>query len=216
MPVHAARRSEPQDIGALPDNADPVAIIEWVRQHAHRPVISTNFRPHSAALLHLVTRCIPDIPVIWIDSGYNTSATYRFAEALSTRLSLNLQVYTPRITAARRLAIFGGVPDLDHPEHTAFTEEVKLEPFARALRELEPDFWFTGIRAAQNDFRKSLGVVSRGAHGTTRIAPIFHWTEVDLENYLYEHALPDNADYIDPTKVLADRECGLQHLGSGI
>ena len=41
---------------------------------------------------------------------------------------------------------------------------------------------------------------------------MFYWTEVDLERYVYEHDLPDNEDYYDPTKVNDDRECGLQTL----
>lgn len=201
---------------APPAGRTPQAIIEWALLRARVPVISTNFRPHAAALLHLVTRACPGIPVIWVDSGYNTPQTYRYAEALTARLGLNLQVYTPRVTAARRLALYGGVPSLDDPAHEAFTREVKLEPFERAFAELRPDVWFTGIRADQTEFRRSLGVVSRGVGGSLKVAPCYHWTEVDLENYLYEHDLPDNPDYVDPTKVLADRECGLQHLGSGI
>jgi len=194
----------------------PQPIIEWALARARNPVVSTNFRPHTAALLHLVTRARPDIPVIWVDSGYNTPETYRYAAQLTASLRLNLRVYTPTVTAARRTALFGGVPGLDNPAHEAFTREVKLEPFERAFRELQPDVWFTGIRADQSNFRKSLGIVSSGVLGSLKVAPLYHWTEVDLENYLYEHALPDNLDYADPTKVRADRECGLQHLGSGI
>ncbi len=208
-------------LGAPGENLSPAVtapreIIQWAFARAQAPVISTNFRPHSAVLLHLVTQVRPEIPVIWVDSGYNTPATYRFAAVLNAQLRLNLQVYTPRVSAARRLAVMGGVPGLDESSHERFTQEVKLEPFERAFRELQPDLWFTGIRADQTAFRKSLGVVSNGVLGSLKIAPLYHWTEVDLENYLYEFGLPDNLDYADPTKVLDDRECGLQHLGSGI
>ncbi len=195
---------------------DPQDIIAWVIARATRPVVSTNFRPHSAAILHMVTRVCPDIPVIWVDSGYNTPATYRFAEQVTHALQLNLQVYTPRMTSARRAALYGEVPSLEHPSHTEFTREVKLEPFERAFAELAPDYWFTGIRAEQNEFRKSLGVFSNGPHGSTKVAPLHAWTEVDLEDYLYAEQLPDNTDYFDPTKVALERECGLQYLGSGI
>ena len=195
---------------------DPHSIVRQALRYAERPLLSTNFRPRAAALLHLVTRIVPDIPVVWVDSGYNTPATYRFAEAVTQRLKLNLKVYTPLVSSARRTAVLGGVPELDDPAHEAFTQEVKLEPFERALRELAPDLWFTGIRAEQTDFRKTLGVISRGPFGTTRVAPFFALTGLDLEDYLYEHDLPDNDDYVDPTKVLDRRECGLQNLGSGI
>ena len=38
---------------------------------------------------------------------------------------------------------------------------------------------------------------------------MFHLTELDVEEYIYEHKLPDNDDYFDPTKGEEHRECGL-------
>ena len=195
---------------------DPQDIVRRALAAARKPVISTNFRPRSAAFLHLVTRIAPGIPVIWVDTGYNTPATYRFADEVTQRLGLNLKVYSPLVTSARRAALWGGVPALDDPHHAAFTQEVKLEPFERALREAAPDLWLTGIRGEQTEFRRSLGVISNGPFGTLRVAPIFAWSAVDLEDYLYEHGLPDNDDYVDPTKGRENRECGLQNMGSGI
>lgn len=194
-------------------NADPWEIAAWTLERARNPVVSTNFRPLAAGLLHMLTELKPDIPVIWVDSGYNTESTYRFAEQLIKDLQLNIHVYTPRLTSARRAAIHGGIPPLeDEAAHAAFTAEVKLEPFDRALTELAPDAWFTGIRRDQTEYRKTLDILSSGPHGITRVAPLFHWTEVDLEGYVYEHDLPDNEEYYDPTKVSDDRECGLQTL----
>lgn len=195
---------------------EPQDIVRRALSLARKPVISTNFRPRSAAFLHLVTRLAPDIPVLWVDTGYNTPATYRYAEEVTRTLGLNLKVYSPLVTSARRHAVLGGVPALDDPAHGAFTQEVKLEPFERALREHVPDLWLTGIRGEQTEFRRSLGVVSNGPLGTLRVAPIFAWSAVDLEDYLYEHGLPDNDDYVDPTKGRDNRECGLQNMGAGI
>ena len=195
---------------------EPQEIVRRALDAARHPVVSTNFRPRSAAFLHLVTRIAPDIPVLWVDTGYNTPATYRFAAQLTHRLQLNLKVYSPGVTSARRQAVLGGVPALEDPAHAAFTQEVKLEPFERALRELASDLWLTGIRGEQTEFRRTLGVVSSGPFGTLRVAPIFAWRAVDLEDYLYEHGLPDNDDYVDPTKGRDNRECGLQNMGSGI
>ena len=64
----------------------PQDIIASVLAGAKAPVLTTNFGPHEAAILHMVTRIKPDIPVIWIDSGYGTNATYRFARQLINQL----------------------------------------------------------------------------------------------------------------------------------
>jgi phosphoadenosine phosphosulfate reductase len=180
--------------------------------NARRPIISTNFRPLSIALVHLVTRVKADIPVVWVDSGYNTEATYRFVDRVTRQFKLNLHIYTPRGTAARRAQLEGRAPEVDTPEHARFTHEVKLEPFERALDDWRPDFWITGIRRDQSDYRRSLEVVSDGPRGVTRIAPIYRWTEVDVEGYIDANGLPDYDDYHDPTKGKENRECGLQTL----
>lgn len=186
-------------------------IIAWALTRARNPVITTNFRPHSAALLHMVTRAQPGIPVIWVDTGYNTPATYRYVEMLRARLDLNLLVYSSHVTVARRAAS-GGVPAPDAPTFTNFARETKLEPFERAFNNCKPDVWFTGVRREQSEFRAGLGIVSRGAQNTLRVAPVHGWCEDDLEHYLREHGVPDNDDYVDPTKPGAKLECGLQSL----
>jgi len=194
------------------DGANATAIVAWALERAANPVLSTNFRPGAAALIHLVTRARPDIPVIWIDTGYNTPATYRHVETLVARWKLNLHCYTPRVTPARRAAIDGGIPHADDADFMRFTRDAKLEPFERAFNELKPDVWFTGVRAEHSSFRRELGVVSRGTHNTLRVAPTFHWSSRDIAAYLALQGIEDNDDYADPTKPDAHRECGLQLL----
>jgi phosphoadenosine phosphosulfate reductase len=191
--------------------ADPATIVTWALSRAARPVLTTNFRPGAAALVHLVTRARPDIPVIWVDTGYNTPATYRYVDALRDEWNLDLRIYTPRLTVARQAA-FGGPPRPDAQSFARFVRETKLEPFERAFNELKPDVWFTGIRREQTEFRSGLAVVSRGASNTLRVAPLLEWNEIQVARYLKQHAIPDNDDYADPTKPGAKLECGLQLL----
>lgn len=184
-------------------------IVKWALERSQRPLVTTNFRPYEAVILHLVTQVRPDIQVLWVDSGYNTSATYRFAEALIKRLNLNVVTYIPQMSSARRNVLMGGIPDVDDPQHEEFTRQVKLEPFQRALSELKPDLWFNAIRKDQTEFRQSLDVVTQSRDGVLKVAPLFHWSEAQLDDYLEQFALPNEFDYFDPTKALETRECGL-------
>lgn len=201
-----------QDVNAELAGREAGEIVAWALSRAHRPVISTNFRPGSAALLHLVVQARPDIPVIWVDTGYNTPATYRYAEELRRRWQLNLQTYTPRVSVARREAVSGGIPRPDAADFMRFVRDAKLEPFERAFNELAPDVWFTGIRAAHNTYRAGLGAVSRGPRNTLRVAPVHHWSDAAISAYLEAHDIPDNEDYVDPTKPDQRLECGVQFL----
>ena len=187
----------------------PQEIIRWALERAEQPLVTTNFGPHEAAILHMATRVKPDLSVVWIDSGYGTEATYRFAQELITRLELNVQVFHPEYSRAYRDATLGGVPEVDTAEHDEFTRQVKLEPFARAMKASAPDYWLTAIRKDQTEFRQGLEVLSATKDGYYRVAPLLNWTELDIEEYLVENDLPIEEDYYDPTKVHGHRECGL-------
>ena len=64
----------------------PLEVTRWaVAQARGRAIVSTNFRPYEAVVLHLATLVQPDIPVLWVDHGYNRPATYRHAERLRGR-----------------------------------------------------------------------------------------------------------------------------------
>src|SRR5437879_10494808 len=92
-------------------SASPLEITRWAIAQANgRALVSTNFRPYEAVLLHLCTQVQPDIPVLWVDHGYNRAATYRHAEQLKQLLRLNLQAYTPRVTTAGYETLYGAVP----------------------------------------------------------------------------------------------------------
>ncbi|HSU22464.1 MAG TPA: phosphoadenosine phosphosulfate reductase family protein [Variovorax sp.] len=190
---------------------DAQGLVDWAVGLDRPTIVTTNFRPFEAVILHMVTRARADVPVVWMDNGYNTEATYRFADDLAKQLDLDLRIYLPRRSRAHREAVDGATPALDDPRHAAFTEEVKLEPFARALRETAPQVWFTALRATDTAVRAQMDPVGVNPDGLIKVAPLLHWSAKDLHEYCQAHGLPNNFDYVDPTKGEDNRECGL-HL----
>ena len=188
---------------------DAAALVRWAVGLGQPTIVTTNFRPFEAVILHMVAQARPDVPVIWMDNGYNTEATYQFADAVTKQLGLNLKIYLPLRSRAHREAVEGATPALDDPRHAAFTEEVKLEPFARALRETAPKVWFTALRATDTAVRAAMDPVSINPDGLIKVAPLLHWSSKDLHEYCQKHVLPNNFDYVDPTKGEDNRECGL-------
>lgn len=186
----------------------PKEIVEWALSVATKPVVTTNFRPYEGAILHLVTSLQNEMPVVWCDTGYNTPQTYKHAEELIHSLQLNVHLYVPKQTVAHR-NITLGLPTIDDPNHELFTEQVKLEPFKRAMAEHQPDVWFTNLRKGQTAFRDSIDVVSQSKDGVLKISPFYHWSDSELDAYLEEFEIPNEFKYFDPTKVENNRECGL-------
>ncbi|WP_372792846.1 phosphoadenosine phosphosulfate reductase family protein [Lutibacter sp.] len=186
----------------------PVEIVAWALSIAKSPLITTNFRPYEVAILNACIEVKKDLKVIWCDTGYNTPQTYKHANELIDRLGLNVHLYVPKQTAAHRDATIG-IPQIEDPLHKLFTEQVKLEPFNRAMKEHLPDVWFTNLRKGQTAFRSSIDIVSMSKDGLLKVSPFYHWTDEQLDAYLAENKLPNEFKYFDPTKVLENRECGL-------
>jgi phosphoadenosine phosphosulfate reductase len=190
----------------------PLEIVRWaVAQAGGRAIVSTNFRPYEAAILHAATQVQPDIPVLWVDHGYNRPATYKHAEALRAQLGLNLKPFLPKLTPAHRDTLHGPVPTTeDEAGLKKFSAVMKLEPFQRGMRELAPAVWITALRKVQNPNRAGLDIVSHDENfGALKVSPFFYATDADLEAYLTAHKLPNEWDYFDPAKADEKRECGL-------
>jgi len=197
-----------EEINDFLSDKNPLDIVKWAVSIAENPVITTNFRPYEVAILNAVTEVKKDIKVIWCDTGYNTVQTYRHAEELIEKLNLNIHLYVPKQTVAHRNVVLG-VPSIDDKKHVLFTKQVKLEPFSRAMKEHQPDVWFTNLRKGQTAFRDSINIVSKSNDGVLKISPFYYWTDKDLDTYLEQYNLPNEFKYFDPTKVESNRECGL-------
>lgn len=196
----------------------PLEITRWaVARSGGRAIVSTNFRPYEAVVLHLATRVQPCIPVLWVDHGYNRPSTYRHAEQLRELLGLDIRAYLPRATAAHRDAVDGPIPDTaDEEGLKKFSAKMKLEPFQRGMKELAPSIWITALRKVQNPNRAGLDIVSADANfGSLKVSPVFYLSDAEMDAYLAEHGLPNEWDYFDPAKADEKRECGLHAAWGG-
>ncbi len=172
-------------------NASASETIEWaVDTFGERLVMSTSFGIQSAVMLHLVTRIVPDIPVIWIDTGYLPQETYQFAEELTEKLRLNLKIYQSPLSPARMEAKYGKLWEQDNVDALNLYDRLrKVEPMKRALEELNATAWLAGLRRAQTDYRQSISRISKQQQ-QYKILPIFHWNSRDIYQYLQEYDLP--------------------------
>ena len=197
-----------EEINKQLQGKSPEEIISWAIAMAKKPILTTNFRPYEVAILAAVTAVKKDVTVVWCDTGYNTIETYKHAEEIIKKLNLNIHLYTPKQTVAHRNIVLG-LPSVEDPKHVIFTEQVKLEPFSRAMEEQKPDVWFTNLRKGQTAFRNTIDIVSMSKDGVLKVSPFYNWSDKDLDKYLVEKGLSNEFTYFDPTKVEGNRECGL-------
>ena len=164
--------------------------LRWVRDTCGDDVIlSSSFGAESALMLHLVKAWIPNVKVVFVDTGYLFPETYRFADELAKRFDLDVRVYSPAITAARQEALFGKRWEGDKAAMEEYQLVNKVEPMNRAVRELKPKAWVAGLRRHQTEFRKNLSPVEL-TEGVYKVHPILNWHEEDVVHYMRSNDLP--------------------------
>lgn len=229
----------PADAARLAAELEPLAAGERLELLAGRftgsLVASTSFGLQAAVMLHLLRRHAPEVPVVFIDTGYLFPATYQYGETLTNRLGLDLRVYSPQLTSARFEALHGRLWEQGPEGLERYAISHKVEPMNRALRELGAEVWLSGVRRSQSRTRFNRPFAER-QNRTIKVYPILDWSDRQVEDYFAAHQLPRHplaaAGYLTmgdwhSTRPAADGataeqtrfdgakyECGL-HLDSG-
>ncbi len=113
--------------------------------------LTSSFQAEDMVVAHLLRKRMPDLPVLFLDTGYHFPQTYEYRDRMTREWSLNLVNVLPTQTVTEQESAFG---ILYRSEPTRCCELRKVEPLMRAL---EPfDVWFTGLRREQSPTRKNL------------------------------------------------------------
>ncbi|MCT8264950.1 phosphoadenylyl-sulfate reductase [Proteus terrae] len=164
--------------------------VIWALEHLPKAyVLSSSFGIQAAVCLHLITRQYPEIPVILTDTGYLFPETYQFIDTLTQQLQLNLKIYRAEISSSWQEARYGKLwlEGIDGIER--YNQINKVEPMERALKALQAQTWFAGLRRQQAKSREHLPVLSI-AKGIFKFLPIVDWDNKQIYQYLKENDLP--------------------------
>jgi phosphoadenosine phosphosulfate reductase len=153
-------------------------------------VATTSFGIQAAVMLHLIHENAPEIPVVFIDTGYLFPETYRYIEQLSGLLDkLDLRIYQPKVSAARMEALWGKLWEGGTEDQDRYAMLTKIEPMNRALIETGADVWLSGLRRSQSRTRSDRPFVERQKK-TLKAYPILDWADAQVDLYFHQHNLP--------------------------
>ena len=113
--------------------------------------LTSSFQAEDMAVLHILRKRIPDVPVLFLETGYHFPQTYEYRDRMTKEWSLRLLNVLPSRTVPEQESAFGILYQTDP---TRCCQLRKVEPLLGAL---EPfDVWFTGLRREQSPTRKNL------------------------------------------------------------
>ena len=152
-------------------------------------VLTNSFQAEDMVLLHMARQLRPEIPVVFLDTGYHFAELLEYRDRMAAEWQMNLINVLPEQTVAEQDAQFG---ILNQSDPTKCCGLRKVKPLFAALDSYR--LWLTGLRREQAKSRAALKQIEDFALPTGRsirkISPLSEWTTRDVWFYAQEHEIP--------------------------
>lgn len=164
-------------------------IYGQLQDHASDACLTNSFQAEDVVLLHMVRQYAPEIPVLFLDTGYHFAATYEYRDRIAEEWQLNLKNILPEKTVAEQEAEFGIL------NQTAPDRCCALRKVGPLFASLEPyGVWFTGLRRQQAKTRANLQEIETFTLPTgkqlLKLSPLADWHTRDVWQYAERHEIP--------------------------
>jgi phosphoadenosine phosphosulfate reductase len=189
--------SEIEALNARFETAHPREILRWALEDSglERVAIASAFQAEGTVVIHLASQIRPDVPILFLETGFQFAETLAFKERLTEQLGLNVVELVGEYSNDRQAAEFG--PRLYERDPELCCEINKVRPMFEALRGL--DAWITSVRRDSSPTRADTPVVDRyelePGRDIVKVNPMATWTRQDVWRYLKEQDLPHNPLY---------------------
>jgi phosphoadenosine phosphosulfate reductase len=164
-------------------------VHEELAQTSENLCVTNSFQAEDMVLLHMVRQTIPDVPVIFLDTGYHFADVYTYRDRMAAAWRMNLINLLPELTVPQQEAQLGILNQTD-PSRCCNLRKVK--PLFGALAGYK--LWFTGLRREQAKSRAALQPIEDFAlpnNKTIRkISPLADWSSKDVWHYAKQHDIP--------------------------
>lgn len=162
------------------DGVSPGEIVAWAGDTFGEDCIAAvSFQ--SPVLPHLVATHAPEIPLLFVDTGYHFSETLDYLKKLEARLGVTVSVTDPPTP----------LDDQWRSDPDGCCHARKVRPLAQALTGRSA--LLSGVRRADHSGRTAAEVVSWDERfNVYRVQPLVEMTDSDVEDYIGAHDLPSH------------------------
>jgi phosphoadenosine phosphosulfate reductase len=176
------------DVSARLEGRPAEEILEWAAERfGPRFCVTTSF--NDAVLVHLASRVVPGIEVVFLDTGLHFVETLHVREVVRLALPVTVRSVYPELTVGEQAALHGDRLWARDPDECCAMR--KVEPLARALGDY--DAWAAGLRRDESPTRAGTPVVGfERARGKVKVCPLATWTEADVQAYIAKYQVPVN------------------------
>jgi phosphoadenosine phosphosulfate reductase len=167
------------------------ALVEQIVREANgAPIcLTSSFQTEDMVVLHMLRQHAPDVPVIFLETGYHFAEVLAYRDRMTAEWGLNLVNAMPLTTLAEHEAQFGLLHIVQPTECCSIR---KVEPLMRSLQPF--DWWFTGLRREQSPTRAGLRKVedhkTPSGKQMKKVSVLADWTMEQVNDYADAHEIP--------------------------
>jgi phosphoadenosine phosphosulfate reductase len=170
-------------------DASPQEILTWAASSFYGDIaVSSSFQTQSVPLLHMIATTAPNLPILFIDTGYHFPETIAFRDHLARRWDLRLEILKANPILGDSAPPGGQPLYMTNPDLCCDTH--KVAPLREAMRRYP--VLVSGIRRDQSEVRAEAQVVEATGAERVRIHPLLDWTHADVARYAKTHNLPQH------------------------
>jgi len=159
-----------------------------LEEHHGHACITCSFQAEDMVVLHMLQKRIPDVPVLFLDTGYHFKETYAYRDRMTAAWKLNLVNLLPARTTAEQENTLG---ILYHSDPGRCCHLRKVEPLMSALENF--DLWFTGLRREQSPTRRYLQQVEQhqlaSGKSVLKVSLLAEWSWPDVSDAMAENGI---------------------------
>jgi phosphoadenosine phosphosulfate reductase len=176
---------------AHPDQPEATAeaVIAWAAKHFSVDAAAVACSMADAVLPHIVSVGLPNIEVLFLDTGYHFAETHATRNEVERALPVRILDVKPKQTVAEQDAEYG--EKLYSRDPNLCCQLRKVDPLHQSLQGFE--VWFTGVRRDEAETRTFTPLVQWDEkNGLVKVNPLAAWTFDQLLDYATEHKVPVN------------------------
>jgi phosphoadenosine phosphosulfate reductase len=190
----------PHELSALNSRFEtekPFEVVRWALEESglQRIAIASAFQAEGTCVMHMATQIRPDVPILFLETGFQFAETLAFKTQLTERLGLNVVDLVGEHTVESQERELG--PRLYERDPARCCDINKVRPMFEALRAL--DGWITAFRRDSSPTRATTPIVDRyelePGRFIVKINPAATWSRRDTWDYLKANDLPHNPLY---------------------
>lgn len=173
------------------EHAHPQAIVRWAAETIENLAVATSFQSSGLAILHLLRSIRPDVPVLFLNTGFHFPETLEFKDRIARMWNLKLVELRGEHGTAERQAEING-PELYRRDPDRCCHINKVLPLQKALENY--DGWISGLRRDQSPLRSATPIVEAqmlpSGDEILKIHPLARWSRAEVNSYVADNGIP--------------------------